>query len=56
MEQLFVVWYSNGAGWRPSKSMSKSQAERFAESLAADGYKVGIYPRPNRSWQDILED
>ncbi|MCF8565596.1 hypothetical protein LLE49_12795 [Alicyclobacillus tolerans] len=56
MEQdLYVVWYSNGDGWRPSRSMTKTQADIFAQNLVASGHKVKVAPRLMVTTRDIIE-
>lgn len=46
MEQLYVVWYSDGNGWLASESMNRQDADTFAQKLQDDGLRVRIHPRP----------
>ncbi|MBX5436498.1 MAG: hypothetical protein IRZ33_04695 [Alicyclobacillaceae bacterium] len=53
--ELYVVWYSNGSGWRPSKPMSRQEAEQFAALLVANGYRTEVCPRHRVTRKDIVE-
>ncbi|MCL6516992.1 hypothetical protein [Alicyclobacillus sp.] len=56
MKQLYVVWYSNGDGWRPSRPMTKEFAESHAETLESQGFATMIRPQFRTTLDDILED
>ena len=55
MEQLYVVWHSKDIGWKPTKAMTKEQAELFAKNLEDSGYKVKVAPRLKVTTRDITE-
>lgn len=54
MEQLYVVWYSKGAGWSPSPSKTKVQAETYALTLQERGYHTRIVQLVHASLDDIV--
>ena len=55
MEQLYVVWHSKENGWKPTKAMTREQAELFAKNLEDIGYKVKLAPRLKVTKWDITE-
>ncbi|WDL97656.1 hypothetical protein [Alicyclobacillus sp. ALC3] len=47
MEEMFVVWFSDGNGWFASESMTKKDADVYAEQLKQEGLQVRVHPRPH---------
>lgn len=54
MEQLYVVWYSKGAGWSPSPLKTKAQAESYALTLEERGYRTRVIPQLHATQDDIV--
>ena len=52
MEQLFIVWFSDGEGWFVSESMKKQDANVFADKLEQNGFRVRIHPRPQPQFKE----
>lgn len=53
--ELFIVWYSQDNGWKPSRAMTQEQADVYASHLKLDGYTVMIARRPQNTIDDIIE-
>ncbi|MCF8565010.1 hypothetical protein LLE49_09805 [Alicyclobacillus tolerans] len=55
MKQLFVVWHGKGKEWKPTKPMTKEQADMFAQNLVANGYMVKVFPKLVVTVDDMIE-